>query len=332
MERLTDITLLERWVPARVYWNANTPIVDWCYLGRRRFEHPFFEQTISDALNEPFNLLFRHQTPIEVLGQWSEARPGLRPTGFIFHMSRCGSTLISQLLASLPRAVVISEAPPLDSVLRAHHRSSRISEEQRIDWFRWMVSALGQRIRGKEDYFFIKFDAWNVTELPIIRRAFPDVPWIFNYRDPVEVLVSQMNHRGAHMIPGLINPTLFGMSFEEIVTVEPEEYGARVLRAICEAGLHHHRLGSGLLINYNQLPEETWGSISRIFHLYCGDAEIELMKNAATRDAKNPAMAFKRDSTRKQQANERVREAARKWVLPIYEELERARKGQLAQG
>src|ERR1700737_4120147 len=109
MDTLIDRTQFEGWIPIRLYWCEGRPMVDWVYLGKQRFEESFFDQTIERCLCNPFNLLFRQQTPIGVLGQWSEVRPGLRPTGFIFHISRSGSTLISQLLAALPWNIVISE-------------------------------------------------------------------------------------------------------------------------------------------------------------------------------------------------------------------------------
>ena len=168
-------------------------------------------------------------------------------------MSRSGSTLVSRLLAALPTNIVISEARPLDSVLRAHHYDATVSEDQRIAWLRWMVSALAQQRVGDEKYFFIKFDAWHTLELPLIRRAFPDVPWVFVYRDPVEVLVSQLDHRGAHMVPGVIAPSLFGIDPSTVTTIEPEEYCARVLAALCQAAVEYHANG-GLLVNYRQLP------------------------------------------------------------------------------
>ena len=57
-----------------------------------------------------------------------------------------------------------------------------------------------QRVRFRD--YFVKFDSWNTLDLALIRRAFPDVPWIFLYRDPVEVIVSHMRQRGSQMIPG----------------------------------------------------------------------------------------------------------------------------------
>jgi len=83
---------MDNWLPIRIDWKQTPPQVDWGHVGTRRFTEPFFEQTIEKCLRQPFNLLFRHQTPLEALVEWQTVRPGLLPSGFIFHMSRCGST------------------------------------------------------------------------------------------------------------------------------------------------------------------------------------------------------------------------------------------------
>ena len=299
-------------------------MVDWCQPGRERFVDSFFDETIERCLSDPFNMLFRQQTPIEVLGQRNELSSGLDPTGFIFHMSRSGSTLITQLLAAFPENIVISEAPPIDATLRAHFKSAEVTDEQRITWLRWLLSALSQP-RSGEQKFFVKFDAWHILELPLIRRAFPDVPWLFVYRDPVEVMVSHLDHRGAHVVPGVVAPSSFGIDPDQVWTIEPEEYCARVLAALCRAGLQHHS-GGGLLINYKQLPEIVWTSLAEFFGLDFDDAEIETMKSKTTRHAKNPALVFQNDADNKRRkATEKVLAVTNTWIDPVYRELESAR-------
>lgn len=325
---MTNIPDLDNWIPIRLYWNGLRPMVDWCYLGQSRFSHPFFSQTIESCLRKPFNLLFRHQTPIELLGQRNEIRTGLAPSGFIFHMSRCGSTLIAQMLAASSRSIVISEAAPIDLTLRANLRHpGGVTDDQRATWFRWLVSALAQP-RNREEFCFIKFDAWNVMDLPVIRKAFPDVPWIFIYRDPVEVMVSQFGRRGAHMIPGAIAPKLFGTTIDEAVSMSPEEYCARVLATICESALRYHA-GGGMLINYKQLPEVVLTSLSNYMGLDWTATEREKMKNVRRLHAKNPSTDFRPDSAGKQDnATREIRDAAQKWLYPVYERLEIARQAQ----
>jgi hypothetical protein len=86
------------WMPIRVYSRDSSDLVDWCFMNDERFTHPFFTDTIRTRMREPFNLIFRHQTPIETLRE-IVGEDVIAPTGFIFHMSRCGSTLVAQMLA-----------------------------------------------------------------------------------------------------------------------------------------------------------------------------------------------------------------------------------------
>ena len=169
----------EEWAPIRVFWQGNRPYVDWCYMDTDRFVHPFFDITIQRRLQDPFSLLFQYQSPADELAELNIVQPGLRPSGFIFHMSRCGSTLISQMLAALPQNIVISEASPIDSLLRANFVDPSISDERRIGWLRGIIGALGRKRFSDEAHYFIKFDSWHTLYLELIHRAFPEVPWIF---------------------------------------------------------------------------------------------------------------------------------------------------------
>jgi gluconate kinase len=315
---------LQNWSPIRVYWRGREPFVDWCYMGAERFTRPFFDDTVERQLNLPFNLLFRHQTPLEFLGELYGQSAGLAPNGFIFHMSRCGSTLVAQMLAALSQNIVISEAPPVDSILRSNTKNPEITDEQRIEWLKWIVSALGQARNG-EEFYFIKFDSWSTIDLDLIRQAFPKVPWIFMYRNPVEVLVSQMRQRGAQMIPGAINQIFPDLSLTEILQIPPEDYGARVLAKICQSAIQEATDENAQLINYNQLPEAVTTIIEH-FRVNYALEDIERAKNAAQFNSKTPRMEFAPDSEEKRkEASEAVVQASKKWLKPLYERLETLR-------
>jgi hypothetical protein len=320
---------LERagWIPIRLYWDQGRPSVDWCYLGTRRFREPFFTQTVEQCLRQPFNLAFRPQTPVEVLADRQARRPGLAPTGFLFHMSRCGSTLVSQMLAALPRNIVLSEAGPLDDVLRANVRDPRVTDEQRIAWLRGMVSALGQR-RAGEDRLFVKFDAWHTLYLPLIQAAFPGVPWVFLYRDPVEVLVSQCRQPASYLIPGVLGPLFPCLDRAAADQAGVEEYAARILASICQAALDwQERTGSGLLVNYTQLPEAVWSAVAEFWGTTYSPEDRERMRQVTQFDAKTPSLYFTDDTAEKQrQATDPLRRAADTWLGPVYERLEARRQ------
>jgi gluconate kinase len=314
----------ENWMPIRVFWQDNRPFVDWCYMDRDRFVQPFFDITIQRRMHDPFSLVFKFQLPADELAELNTIRPGMQPTGFVFHMSRCGSTLISQMLASLPQNIVISEASPIDSLLRSNTIDPSISDETRIGWLRSIIEAFGRKRSSGEKHYFIKFDSWHTLYLDLIYRAFPEVPWIFLYRDPAEVIVSHMRQSGAQMVPGAMGHLLPGLDIFESAKMPREEYCALVLKHICESALDQmNKNGSrALLVNYDQLPEVVTSTILQHFGVACSEEEVDKMNAAAKFDAKNPQANFVADrEEKKNEANEAVISAAG-GMAPVYEKLE----------
>ncbi|GAB4191475.1 MAG: hypothetical protein OHK0022_05210 [Roseiflexaceae bacterium] len=325
----SSVAYLEGWLPIRLYWASALPMVDWCYLGDQRLTHPFFEQTIAAALQHPFQALFRHQTPIDTLVELAEARPGVPPAGFIFHLSRCGSTLISQMLAALPQHLVLSEPPPLNAVLGMRRRDPQISEEQQIRWLRALVGGLCQPRSGQEHRAFIKFDSWHTLDLPLIRRAFPDIPWIFLYRDPVEVLVSHQTMPGMQMIPGAMQPDPFGIQMPITSAEALLEYGAAVLEQICAAALAYTGPEQGVLVNYTQLPVAVETVVAPLFGLQPTAKEWAVMRAATRVHAKDPHRSFVPDAKDKQRAApEDLRRIVERRAGPQYARLEELRAEQ----
>ncbi len=317
---------LAGWVPASICAEKNLDSLLWHYLGTQSFTDPFYEQTVAKSLYHPFGKLFRRRTPIEVLEKFKEPSPGRRPDGFIFHMSRCGSTLISQMLAALPQNLVISEAPPIDSILRLNLKNPAVTDEKRISLLQGMVGTLGRPRSGLEKHFFIKFDAWSIMDLPLILTAFPGVPWVFVYRNPVEVIVSHMRRKGSQMVPGMIEPELFVLEKSLIPEMPAEEYCARVLAGICRKALEHCDNRHSLLVNYSQLPDAVYTSILDFFGVSSTPDDRKRMIETAEFDAKAPSFYFTSDSESKQrEASDRVLKAAQEYVSRLYEQLERTR-------
>ena len=322
---------LSGWSPIRFYWREAQAMMDWCYLGDLQFKDPFFEQTINQALRSPFSLIFRHQTPMEDLCELAARQPGAPPTGFIFHMSRCGSTLVSQTFAALESSVVISEAPPIDHILRAQFQNAPVDESVRVRWLHGVINALGQRRTGRERRLFVKFDSWHILQLPLIVKAFPQVPWIFIYRDPVEVMVSQSRQCGAQMMPGVIAPQWLGMETAAFASLE--EYCARVLANFCAAAAAYRDCGRGRLVQFRELPGAVTGSLLKFFEMECNDEELSLMRHAAKFNAKTPSLTYEEDSAAKlREATDDIRQLAQQWIAGPYEKLEQLRTAQASLG
>jgi hypothetical protein len=293
------------WLPVDLRLQADQPVAEWLYFGSRRFVEPFFEKTVRAALRNPFARAFRHEATLR-------EKAGTAPSGFIFHMSRCGSTLVAQTLASIDRTLVISEASPIDAAIRTNN----------VDSLRNIVHALGQRRFG-ETHYFVKFDAWHIHNLRLIREAFPDTPWIFVYRDPVEVLVSQLRSPGQQALPGAMDPGALGLSLSDITGLGRQEWCARVLANFCTSALAFRDDPRSLFVDYRQLPGAIWGLVAQHFSLHLSGEELARMQSAAQLDAKSPARNFESDCDSKQrEATGAIHELAAIWLNPLYTELQ----------
>ncbi len=211
----------------------------------------------------------------------------------------------------------------IDSLLRP---TRSLTESQRIRGLQGLINALGQRRQPTDRYFFIKFDPWHTTHLPLIRQAFPTVPWIFMYRQPVEVLVSTQREGGGRMIPGAVAPEQLGLDFNQAMQMPQAEYQARLLAKICQAALENHKPEKSLLINYSQLPEAIWALLPEFFKADYSADDLDGMRQRSQSNAKYPAARFEADSSAKREmASETICQAARTWVEADYNHLEMLR-------
>lgn len=325
MDLIESAEQLKGWTPIRVNWRGDEPLIDWVYAGDTRFTEPFFDHTIERLLQKPFNLAFRRLTNIDALRLCADEITTIAPTGFIFHMSRCGSTLVSRMLASLKQNIVISEASPLDWMIRADIRRPQITDDEHINWIKWMVGSLAQKREPCAKHFFVKFDAWHLLYFDLIERAFPDVPWIFLYRNPSEVLVSHAKQRGAGTIPGIIEHNIDGLSLTDALQFSQEEYPAFVLSEICRAALNKRDNRQGKFVNYTSLPQFVCGDLLRHFKLEYTAEDIAKMNAAAGYNAKSPNVKFTGDTEdKRREAFGEIDAIAEKYFATIYKELEAA--------
>lgn len=304
------------WLPIRIWQAQQQWCVDWCWFGEQRLQQPFFRDDVDDALRLPFNQALRRVTPLSALSDWQRTSPGLAPTAFIHHASRCGSTLIGQMLARLDTHIVISEPPALDSLLR-----STMPAQQRAAAIQGLLSAYGQVRSGRETALVIKLDAWNIVEFPLLQACFPHVPWLYLYRDPLEIAVSHLRLAGMHMIPGMLGAAhLEGTG----LFVSREDDVARRLGLLLAAGLQHCTAQGGLVVNYCELPQAMGGRLAGVFNLE--GAAVEQAFTAAGLHAKSPSQVFVADSPAKQrEASPLLRERIEHWAAAAYAGLETLR-------
>lgn len=278
---------LRGWFPVSL--RHDPAMVWWRFLGEQRFTAPFFEDSL--ALQAPQDRRLS-ATPLSAL---DELPDGVPPTAFIFHVSRCGSTLLTQALATLPQCIVLSEPPALDAFFRLHHRHPQQSGGTYT--FRRLVAALGQRRSPAERHLVIKLDCWHLPWMPFVRAAFPDTPVVFLYREPGEVLASHQRQRGQQMVPGLIDLS----RLEDLVNrpgalrLAPGDldgHAIRVLESLYRCGLDMAATTDLALVDYGQLPGVIWEELLHTLRIECTPGELAALQARSSFHSKHAHRAF----------------------------------------
>jgi hypothetical protein len=277
------------WLPIAVLPAEDA--VDWAFFGARRLSESFFADSIEAVRFSPLNRLLRLRTPLAALDGLDRPAPG----GLVFHMSRCGSTLLGRMLGAPAGATVLSEAAPIDQVVRAD-----LPMAKKVALLRGVAAALGRARGAGDERLFLKLDCWHALAFDLFREAFPVAPWVHLYRSPEEVLVSHARSIGMQMVPQVVAPAVFGLAEPP---VPDAGYQAAVLAAIGEAMLAALAAdGAGLLVNYDALPGAVAGRVLPHFGWSPTAAEAQAMAAAALIDAKAPGQAFRPDGAGKRAA------------------------------
>jgi hypothetical protein len=308
------------WLPAALVPAPGQLAIDWVHFGDAPLHESFFEDSLRRAKRRPINALLKVCTPLGILGKLAPPDAATAPDGLIFHMSRCGSTLVSQMLAAMADGIVVSEAPPLDAIVQMTHSHPEAPLEQRVALLRGMAAALGRDRFGNRRHYVIKTDSWHSLALPLFRAAFPDTPWVFLFRDPTEVMVSQMRIRGSQTVPGTELDPVFAIP--DPLSHSREDYIARVLNRVTQAAIDHAEIGGGLFVDYADLPHAVERRILPHFGIAPDADTLAAIRAAATWDAKTPSFAFEPDADDKRRsAGDAVRAAVTTHLGGVHREL-----------
>ncbi len=146
------------------------------------------------------------------------------------------------------------------------------------------------------------------------------------YRDPLEVLVSLAANQGDQLPPGLSEASLLNDDPQIIEAMRPIEFWTRVVANQYSAAEEMYNCSQPLLVNYNQLPEAVWTNIVSFFGVALAAGEVERMRDAVVRSAKNPGRHFSNDKADKRAAaTGEIRALVDHFLLPYYNRLESIR-------
>ncbi len=288
------IQLAGHWLPYR--YHAKTGSIHWCLPAGHATE-PFQDETISRYRQTILvNQFIAPKISLSSLNVQAQAVQSIMPAGFIFHLSRCGSTLISGCLSELDTTSVLSESPVLTELLL----DQTLGEAAQKQYLQQLID-LQASVFPSRPHVVIKWNAWDIFRWDLIRTIYPQVPSIFLVRDPVEILASHQRSAGRHMAG---DPTLaevhlvFNKNQEALVSLLDFRIG--VLEGLL-AEMQLIGVGSSVYrVDYRQLDLDKLAEICTYFHISLGQPEINRMKARLGFHSKLPMLRFNDDVAEKQ--------------------------------
>jgi hypothetical protein len=324
------LTPILGWLPVEIGFDAQAALVAdasvrWLEAGSTPLAEPFLRDT-ADKLRKASPPPREVETNLDALFRLAGLLPDATPRGFIFHMSRCGSTLIANAIRTAAGVTVVCEALPVTRLLLPGAQPPGSWHAARWDGYRRrvlqsMFNVFAHYRTGEPDALVIKFASIDLLGMQFVRKLWPGVPCIVAVRDPAEVIVANL--------PGGVLMTL--KQQPELSTrvlgwsgagMTDEDFYARGLGLILEAALG--ALDDGCkVVDYGdlnaarmreiagflgvELPPDP-GQVDRVFRVYSKDP--------------SGRMQFHDDRPAKQKSiTAAIRNAAQTWAMPAYSEI-----------
>jgi hypothetical protein len=318
-EQSTD---LRGWLPVDAVVVDGRPGLWWMEMSGVSLAEPFFQQTVERARKENRAERF---TEFDVLLQLEKQLDSVAPTGFIFHSSRCGSTLVANACRAVSNSIVLSEANAIDKLIARFitDADNPVKESLYSVFLRGAIHALAQRRFGNEQHLFIKFACCSVAQLERIKRVWPNVPWLFIYRDPVETIVSNMKDVPPWLIDN--DRRVLSSIIDGDAEIGLEELCARTIGSFYSTAYNLADRNS-MLLNYNQLSVPVIASVLNFFKIDLSTEELETIARTSETYSKavSGTRAFVADAeTKQRQASDLIRELSERWAEEPYRLLEK---------
>jgi hypothetical protein len=233
-----------------------------CYEG-------FFHQSLTAYQGMARAKPQRFISTLDFLASADRPDDSIHPTGFIFHMGRCGSTLLAKVLARSRSHLVFSEAAPHNQIWRVLNDDPG----RKIEMYRTLLLTMGRPRLPSYRAHIVKFTSFNIVNFELIRAAFPGVPALFLFRDPAQAIDSYRRR----------NPSWMGAELGIGKTWHTAE---AAVEAFLDAALSIDDPDFRCL-NYVHLTPDLLPAILRFFHLDPSTEEARLMASEFAWDSKS---------------------------------------------
>jgi len=304
-------------------------------------KYPMFRDLVSHSpsCDDPFAMDLSEILPLVRTHdvQNPDSVHAMYPAGFVFHESRCGSTLAANSLAAMDpdKHRVYSESNPSITALKAcGTHGSGCPPGRAAQLIRDVLYLMGRTDDVLERRLFFKIQSIGTKSIHVMREAFPDVPWVFIYREPVQVMMSQIANgvERANCVRQMrdLDPKSIALMKENgksLSTLESEDKCALHLNTLCQAALNEleEPESNGMPVNYNVMVNN-FSMITSHFGMDMTDEYAERIEAVGSKYSKgrgHRGKEWKDDSEKKDtMANEKVKDAADEFLSDSYDLLE----------
>lgn len=319
------------WIPNRIIHKENTYFLE---LSRLQYPRPR-EKFIAFDLERSDQSVY--MPPYELLkpGKYTYNK---NPAGLIFHLSRCGSTVLSEMFRPLLNYQVVAESEAIGNMFQIFN----CSEEKQVIALQNMIGLFQHSLCTNDEGLIIKLSSWNAVAIRIFQMAFPDTPCFFLYREPSEIMVSMLKKPPPWLDRKKIeikleennraeNGNLQCDFYTEMLarvhytnTLSDTELYARLLGDICRCIANAPQ--PVLSMDYTSLPESMPDIIAPYFGIKIKSTDLNRIMAASQRDTKviGSRKSFVPDSENKQKAvTAEIKQAVEYHISPMLKILKR---------
>ncbi len=201
--------------------------------------------------------------------------------GLFFHSGRCGSTLLCNMLDALPTCFVVRESEVLNKLVH----DVTLSVEDKNHLMRCVCTSYGEYARRLGARCVIKFSSHCAARLPEVLALFPELPWLYLYREPGAVMRSFLKMPAPWLAQGVSNTGNTGPNMSDRrVAIE------RMLQSSFEHALvAKDTTQTGQLMSYEQVvndAESVYEKVVRHFGFNASHQQRDAMAQCLLEDAK----------------------------------------------
>jgi len=207
------------------------------------------------------------ETDRSALRRAVQTLPVASPAGIVFHVSRCGSTLIANALACADKVLCLNEPPSFNHMLRLAMSPSTYWAKVATGTLRDLTTLFAYCYGSDPRQLVLKTGFGTITSLCAVRSIWPSVPCLFVVRNPVEVIVSNVDEPSRYLLRAYGDANVFSF-----IGRPPSDVTERGFAAFCAwsvgqiyAAAERQLDDRCLVVDHSEISENTVVQIAEHF-------------------------------------------------------------------